>query len=257
MTLKSLMKGAGASLALTGALMLCAQPALAQSPGTTQNAPAAQNPPSSSPAPTGSRSGRVMLGDYAMAVDPETGEREMAPRPITTGDIGYGTRTVDYTEYSRDYPIAARLGWFEEMRRSDEMHCRTGNDLVDRLLEVDAELLTEDEQFAAIQEIYNQLPDEVRRATRISRTSAVVGGAAGCILSLGLYCVTSVSNATQSWVNAGVYQSLNLAHIKLSLANVRTSRSIVKLARINIDGTLLWVAILLPMCGDEHPETVQ
>jgi hypothetical protein len=254
MTLLKPMRGAGAILALTGMLVMSAQPVLAQvqaPPPSGADAQASAAP--AGPAQTNPNGGRrVMLGDYALAIDPVTGEREMAPRPITSGDIGFGVQVMDEEEYAEAYPLAARLGWFEQMRRSDRMLCDYGNSLVNRLLHVDANLLTADQQLVAIQAIYNELPAEIRANTRVVRTAAVVGGVAGCVLSLGLYCIMAASNTAQSWANAGVYERINLAHVKVALINVGLQRDSVELMRINIDATLMWIIIALPFCEEEQ-----
>lgn len=253
MTLRNL-KGAGATLALTGMICLSAQPALAQMVPQA----AAQDPQPQQVATGGQQEEEVVfISNYIEACRPTaapgTAEYQQQlddcawPSASTESDFRGDSRRVTREQFFARWPNAGQVGWAQALSATDDL-CSMARETWSLLQSADEQLAQADLTLQDLEAIYAQLPREVRNATRVMLVSQAVSTGALCVLSAGLYCIAAAATLVGNFFTGRMNQRLQLVHIRLAVVNIAVTRANIVLQRIHIRLTTAWMDYAMPAC---------
>lgn len=254
MTLRNL-KGAGATLALTGMMCLIAQPAFAQMvPGSGGQDP--QTPP---PAATSDAQDEevVFISNYIEACRPTAAagtpeyQQQLSdcawPSASTENDFRGDSRRMTRAQFFARWPNAGEIGWTQALSATDDL-CEMARGTWELIQEADRQLASADLDLTDLEAIYAQLPNEVRRATRIMTVAQAASTGALCVLSAGLYCIAAAATLVGNFFTGRMNQRLQLVHIRLAVVNIAVTRANIVLQRIHIRLTTAWMTYAMPAC---------
>lgn len=170
------------------------------------------------------------------------------PSPITPATADPTSPAVDHDTFVRNYWQYGEEG-YASFAASNRLMCDDALAWATGMLNVDSLFGASDEVYKAfIYDVYNNLPDEVRLHTRVMQVTQVVQGVTLCLLSAGLYCIAAAVGAVGNIFTAESSLDLQLANIRLSIANAFVTRLNIWSNRLTLRLDERWVMIVTPFC---------
>lgn len=192
------------------------------------------------PAASGNDPGYVMLDTV-----PVRGTLPLAVRPTSFGE---DTPVMSRDQFLAMYPVEG-MGAYNRIRASNQRVCGMANDFLNELLSIDVIFKNSQEEYKALQELYERLPTRVKAATAVMTIAQAGAAGALCVLSAGLYCIAAVASASGNIVSSFSSASLQLANIKLSIANIRVTNANIRLNRVSVRLNAWWINTAITGCG--------
>jgi len=268
--LSQVVMGALISMSLLTATTL---DATAQVAPTMRAAPAPQYP-SAPPAPATATSpapasdpGLVMLAEVVKPCSQEDAGRILAartmgkappvycqdPRPATKeSGINETTPAMSKAMFLQYYPQMGEAG-YNTIRAANKRLCSQGYTFMDELLQLDKAFIASDNAYADLQSIYEALPKDVKRNTRIMQISQAGATGALCLLSAGLYCIAAVLSFVGNLFASETNKRLQLANVRLSIENIVVTRLNIQSNRLTIRMDAFWLDLVVPYCEKVFP----
>ena len=225
------------AFSIAGVSLVVAQlsPAYAQVvPGNTGGNASARSDP-----------GYVMLSDFV-----KDGSMVRGARPE---NLDGETPIISREEFLRRYPDAGPEG-YKRIADSNYVLCEETFEIMGIIFNLDQMFASADEEFAAITQLYNALPKDVKNATAVMTIAQAGSAGALCLLSAGLYCIAAVVVAIGNIFVSAVNKKLQLSHIVLSIANIRLTRLNIASNRVTLRLNGMWLRFAAPACAKLRPE---
>jgi hypothetical protein len=170
------------------------------------------------------------------------------PEPLTPAKADSVLPTYSHDEFIAKYWQLGEEG-YQRYRDSNRVLCNDALSWATGLQNIDTLFQASDEVYKAfIDDVYSQLPDEVRLHTRVMQIAQAAQAGLLCVLSAGLYCIAVVVGAVGNIFSAESSLDLQLANIRLSVANSYVTRLNIWLERLDARLMQRWVQIVTPFC---------
>lgn len=216
-------------------------------PAAAQIAPGASSAPQAVAAPADAPPA-VVLAEYTRACatpnKPASCDTPRAARPST---IGPDSPVFTLQQYVERYPQMGVQGYMAAGRANQAL-CQRDVEYLSGLSSLDQLFISGDNTYQILQEVYNALPDKIRRATRIAYVGQGVSTAAGCVMSFGWYCLMVAANAGGNIMTLGASKDLQIANIRLSVANIMVTRANIWSNRLTLRLDAEWIIDYHPFC---------
>lgn len=175
------------------------------------------------------------------------------PRPATKeSGINETTPAMSKKMFLQYYPQMGENG-YNTIRAANKRLCAQGYTFMDELLQLDKAFIASDNAYADLQTIYDALPKDVKRNTRIMQVSQAAATGALCLLSAGLYCIAAVFSFIGSIFASETNKRLQLANIRLSIENIVVTRLNIQSNRLTIRMDAFWLDLVVPYCEKIFP----
>ncbi len=167
-----------------------------------------------------------------------------AARPSTlAGDSPIVTKAVFLAKYPQMGVNGDRT-----IANSKSQLCDNMNQHLAGISSLDQLFMLSDNEYNVLTDVYNQLPDDVKRATAVMTVAQAVQTGALCILSAGLYCIAAASGAIGNVFVSQASKKLQLANIRLSIANIVVTRLNIWSNRLTLRLDADWIQWYAPAC---------
>lgn len=195
--------------------------------------------PEAASATSGGDPGYIMLDGV-----PQRGTLPLGVRPMS---FGVDTPVMTKEQFFAMYPVEG-MGAYNRIRAANQQVCGMANDFLDELMQIDQVFKSSQEEYKALQELYEHLPSTVKRATAVMTIAQAGTAGALCALSAGLYCIAALASAGGNVMTAFSSRSLQLANIKLSIANIRVTNANIRLNRVSVRLNAWWINSAIGAC---------
>ncbi len=201
--------------------------------------------------PTSPSAGEVPYVILAERVRPCSGPSGNCdvPRAARPSTIAADSPTMTAAEYLAAYP---QMG-IEGYRRTASLNrdlCGVASEYLSSLDTLDKMFIVAGNEYDILQDIYNALPNDIRRGTTVMTIAQAGSAGALCILSAGTYCLAAVVSAGGNIFVAHVNQKLQLANVRLSVANIVVTKLNVFSNRLTLRLDGAWLKDFWPGCDD-------
>ncbi len=169
------------------------------------------------------------------------------PRPARPSTIDGTSPTVTPTEWMRDYPRSGMAG-YNRIARANQALCSTADEYVAGLRTLDQLFVSAGNEYQLIQDVYNDLPDAIRRNARVMIATQAVQAGLLCLLSFGTYCIAVVVGAAGNIMTTHTNERIQLTSVQLALANIVVTKLNIWSNRLTIRLDNLWLKDWLPNC---------
>ncbi len=186
----------------------------------------------------------VLLGDL-----PPSGGTPHAARSF---EVDRNTPVVSRSEFMRRYPAQGAAG-FDRISAANEDLCGESNSILDEIGSIRTEFQAVDDDYAALQQVYEALPGSMKRHAIITTVAQAGSTGALCALTAGLYCIAAAVAGGGNILSIHGSLKMQLANIRLSQANLRHSRTTIKADLVWARATTLWVRMVAPYCTRYYP----
>lgn len=177
------------------------------------------------------------------------------PRSARPSTVAGDSPVISHRRFIRDYPNVGETG-YQRIRADNKSLCNEAQEYMVGLNDLDQLFKVSGDEYNVLTDIYNSLPAQVRLTTRVMQVTQAVESGALCVLSAGLYCIAAVANGVGNIVTAETSKDLQLANIRLSIANIAVTKLNIWSNRLTLRLDGIWLKYFVPACHKLGYDTI-
>jgi len=177
------------------------------------------------------------------------------PRSARPSTIAGDSPVVPHGEFLKRYPQAGEAG-YQRIRTDNHSLCDEAHEYMAGINDLDKLFKITDDEYNVLSGVYNSLPTEVRRTTRVMQVTQAVQAGLLCLLSAGTYCIAVSVGAGGNIITAETNRNLQLANIRLSIANILLTKLNIWSNRLTLRLDGLWLKDFVPACHNLGYDTL-